>query len=500
MLISVCSNAIYIYFIDEQVQMAKNDKLVDYYGVLIGFLLNTADCVNYILLPYKFDIDFLAKMETELNDVVDIEDNIIEEEKNWQKCGKISGIFSDDYLRVYSEYDNISKMNLHDFIIKFKEKTSSFILKQKSNLDSSEEAKFILENSAIRIVDQLEIDFEEIKICANGWLEDFKTLKNILLIIQIIVVFLYFLLMVYESYRIAKINNFVWNKISESTYHSFYDIRNKCIHRLTSLLDTPEEEAFLLNDCNRVKINNFPVRIRQMWQYLWRIGIFVLISSIYFIILSMVAGASIEKLISTHNDMKFYMYQKEFLTQKTEFYTISSYVNYFDKNFIKQNFEEIMSTYTEIDSELVDKKYENNYKGNTFDYLFKYYNESISFGLLNNDRSAKFDSYYLYSGNFSEGINLYSTKISQLRYLNLKIIDLTTKTAKTEIDSAFNNITTGIIIFSIFYVFIYIFFYWPYFNHKMNQMKKMKKLCRIFVSVDQTSQTHDKVVKNPKKL
>jgi hypothetical protein len=214
----------------------------------------------------------------------------------------------------------------------------------------------------------------------------------------------------------------------------------------------------------------------------------------------MVAGASIEKLISTHNDMKFYMYKKEFLTQKTEFYTISSYVNYFDKNFIKQNFEEIMNTYTEIDSELVDKKYENNYKGNTFDYLFKYYNESISFGLLNNDRSAKFDSYYLYSGNFSEGINLYSTKISQLCYLNLKIIDLTTKTAKTEIDSAFNSITTGIITFSIFYVLIYIFFYWPYFNHKMNQMKKMKKLCRIFVSVDQTSQTHDKVVKSPKKL
>ena len=500
MLISVCSNAIYIYFIDEQVKIAKNDKLVDYYGTLIAFFFNTADCVNYILLPFKVDMDFLTKMEAGLDEVLDIEDKIIGEKKEWEKCGRISRIFSSDYLRVYSEYEYLSKTNLRNFILKFKEKASSFILKQKSNLDSSEEAKFILENSAIGIVEQLEIDFEEIKICANGWLDDFKTIKNILLIIQIIIVFLYFLLMVYESYKIAKINNFVWNKISESTYHSFYDIRNKCIHRLTSLLDTPEEEAFLLNDCNRVKINTFPVRINQMWQYLWRIGIFVLISSIYFITLSMVAGSSIEKSISTYNDLKYFLYQKEFLTQKTEFYTISSYANYFDKNLIKQHFEKVMDTYTKIDSELVKKKYKNCYKGNTFDYLFKYYNESISFGMINHDRSAKIDSYYLYSANYSEGINLYSTKISQLRYLNLKILDMTSNTAKTEINASFNNITTGIIIFSIFYVLIYLFFYRPYFNHKINQMKKMKKLCRIFVSVDQTSQTHDKVVKSPKKL
>jgi hypothetical protein len=429
--------------------------------------------------------------------VTDLDDKIKSEKGTWSQCHRISRIFSKDYLKVLSsDRPDPIKMNLQNFFLKFKENTDSFIRKAEKKVNNDYEMQFILNNSVVFIVDQLEKDLDDIRLCGNQWLGEFRKMKEILLAIQIIVVFSYFFLMVYESYKITEINNFVWNKISESTYHSFYDIRNKCIHRLTSLLDTNEEEANLLFDCNRVKINQFPVKFRQMWMYLWRIGIFVLISALYFVVLAVVVGTDIETAISRHNDLKILLYQKVFLTQKTEFFTISPYFNYFPKDFTDERFFKLMDQYYGIDHQLMSEKYLDSFHQNTDDYLLKYYNRSITHGLLNHDKIVRLDSFYLYSTNYSSGINSYSIRVNELYNLNLKIIDLINKSSKDLINSKYKTIITGIIVFSLFYILIYGFFYWPYFNKKMNQMRKMKKLCPIFMSSDLTSHTNDKSMKS----
>jgi hypothetical protein len=483
MVVLITSNGIYIYFIAKQVENVNNDKIFLVFGDLICFIEGIAVSSTYLHLNLPVSTDFHLKMEKDLKKYQRIEDTIADEENNWGSCPGSSRIFNEKYLKIYDGGGVLSKkMNLHDFVLEYRKVTERFLNKTRMNEEYQDEYSYIVNNGIIGVPPYLKVDFDSLVSCSKIWIESFKKIKQILLTFQISLTFTCFFMIIYKVYQVVQLTNRVWNRVSDSTFTAFYDIRNKCIHRLTSCLETSEEEASLFYEFNRVKKNIFEVKIVQILPYFWRISIFMFLSGVYFLLVCYVQSVNIETLITNNRLVKHGLFHKSELILEIDFWTISSFVPEIDKTLKQKYFEEAVQSNEKIDKIILNPEFKKFFKSEGLDFLYKHYDSNVSHGLLTNSRAALFDSFYIFHDNNDSFLDYYSKEMQNLFELNSEIIKLSDNNGKDLVNNECWLQVVSIVLVSIFCFFLYICLYYPFLNDRTAQLMKMKDLSRMFVS------------------
>lgn len=452
------------------------------YGDLLCFLETVAMYTNYIVLDLPISIYYQNELQRFLSENEKVEDFTIDGEKGWGDCPEASHIFNQKYLKIYSLDGYFSKMvTLHDFVLEYRTIATNFLNKTKNKEKYWEEYYYVVNNGMITAPIFLKNDYDSLIYCSKLWVGSFSQIKQILLILQISLTLVCFCLIMFKVYHVTKITNIVWNKISESTFATFYDIRNKCIHRLTTFLDTTDEEASLLYEYNRVRKNIFEVKFSQLWPYIWRILIFVILSNLYFIFVCFIQSAAVENLIVENNLIKDALYHKSELIIEANFWTVSSFIPQLDSNLKSQYFNETISTNSIADKRLFKKAYSKFFESKGLDMLYKHYDSNITHGLLTDSRAALIDACFIFLNKSQNDLNSFSNKMSDLYDLSKDIILLSNTNGKDIINRDYGFQIFSIVICSIFGLLLYLLLYYPFFNSKSFQLVKMKDLSRMFV-------------------
>ena len=495
----ILSNGIYTYFIAKQVEVVNEDKIFVLYGQLISFLESVTLNSMYLMANGTYTLDFEKEILNELALNVNIEDDIMNEKDTWIGCKRISRIFEDEYLETYNLNGVLlyKKLTLSDYVQDFKNIISISIEKRAKKSDWTRELNYMVNNGIILVANQLKIDYDEIDKCSNEWTADFNFTKAMLILTQLSVLVLYFSLVTYKAYKITYSTNLVWKKISESTFNAFYDIRNRCINRLTTYLETSEEEANLLYEHNRCQKNTFSVKFLQIWPYTWRILIFVLTSAAYFLSIFLVSSMEMEKIITEYNSLKDHIYHKNMLILETNFWTISSITGKVDENLVKLYFQQTLNLYSSADSEIMKTKYKKFYK-ESFDYLIDQYSESIKYGLISTNKLAVLDSYHIFSTKDTDYLDRYSILMNDLKKLNEALITEVTRNGKDVVNEEFEYSIIGFVLYGLFSFFMFLGVYYVFFERKIAHLVKMKELTGMFVlsSRDQIKKGSEKTASN----
>lgn len=482
MLILIASNGIFTYFIDEQVKIVNNDRILTLYGELISFLEYVSVNSMYLKADGSYGTDFKQEILNSLAGNLNIEDDIMDEESMWKGCGRISRIFNEKYLDVY-ELDGefvAKQLTLHDFIQNFKTVASDFIKKLENGEDNVAELNYMVNNAMIYINKQLKADYQDIETCLNDWKSDFNFTKDMLVILQLTILYLYFILICYKAYKVIHATNLVWKKISETTFIAFYDIRNRCINRLTTYLEVSEEEANLFYEYNRVQKNTFSVKFLQVWPYIWRILIFILSSTLYFVLISLVGSMRIEELITDYNSIKDILYQKNFFMLETNFWTVASTSNLIDENIVKFYFDQTIDSYSKVDSHMLEDRYKKFYSSD-YDFLIDKYSTNITYGLVNTNKATLLDSFYITSTKDTGYMDKYSRLMNELKSLNEVIISDVSRTGKSIINLEFQYTIMFIVLYGVFCIVLFLGVYLVFFERKINHLRHMKELTKMFV-------------------
>lgn len=464
--------------------MIRNDKLLLYHGNLINFILEVSVFINYNSLNFTLSIDYKEKLKDSLVQYEDIEDLIFGEKETWKSCKKVNSFFVEDTLEIYTKnkdtYQN--KMNLLDFIKKYKKNIRDYLNNTEHGLDATSQVEFLLINGIIDVYNQLTLDFTSIENCSNLWVRDFDRLKNLILIVQISIVFGYLFLKIYKVYKIVKTTNLVWTKISENTFHAFYEIRNKCIHRLTTYLDTTEEEANLFLEYNRVEKSEFLVKFSQIWTYVWRKLFFLVISILYFLIISLVLNTHLENYIKTHNILKEVLFEKSFIIHQANFWTISSLTHLIMPDLETESFQNVIEKYESTRINILNEEFNSFLTGKAGDYYYAdSYESNIPHGLIKTTELAMLDSMYLFDTKDEMIIDVYSSRMDNLKNLTSEIILLADKNGKDAIAKDFDYIIAAIILYCLFCAIIYFAFYLPFLRNRIKHLKKMEALVKMFM-------------------
>lgn len=479
----IISNGIYTYFIAKQVAIINEDKILILYGQLISFLESVTVNSMYLMANGTHTLNFKQEILNALVENEDIEHKIMNEESRWTGCKMISRIFQDEYLKTYDSNGVLieKELGLTDFIHNFKSIVLAFLKKKSENLDCTKEMKYMINNGIFHVSKQLKTDYQDIENCSNHWTADFNFTKDLLVLSQLSVLVLYFCLATYKAYKITHATNLVWKKISESTFNAFYDIRNRCINRLTTYLDTSEEEANLFFDYNRTQKNTFSVKFLQIWPYVWRVLIFILFSTAYFLSIFLVGSMKIENLITDYNALKQHLYHKNFLIIETNFWTISSITGKIDESLVKLYFHQTVNLYSSIDSDILNIKYKKFYFED-YKYLIDRYNEDIKYGLVHTSKLGVLDSYYIFSTKDSQHLDEYSILMNNLKMLNEVIINDVNANGKDVINQEFEFSIMAFVIYGFISISLFLGVYYVFFERKIAHLVKMKELTKMFVS------------------
>lgn len=482
MAILIASNGIFTFFIDEQVNIANNDQILTLYGELISFLEYVSVNSMYLETGNDYGTDFKQEIVNSLSQNLNIEDDIMNEENMWKSCGRISRIFNEQYLSVYDLDGNLNdkELTLHDFIQDYKKVASNFIKKLEEGEDAKSELRYMVNNAMIYANKQLKADYKDIETCLNDWKLDFNFTKDILVILQLTILYLYFLLICYKVYKVTLATNLVWKKISETTFIAFYDIRNRCINRLTTYLDVSEEEANLFYEHNRAQKNTFSVKFLQIWPYIWRILIFIISSTLYFILISLVGSMRIENLITDFNSIKDILYQKNFFMLETHFWTVSSTSSILDEKIVEFYFDQTIDSFSKIDSQMLEDKYKKFYSGD-YDFLIDKYSANITYGLINTNKATLLDSFYIVNTKNAGYLGKYSKLMNELKSLNEVIIKDVSRTGKDIINLEFKYTIMFIVLYGAFCIVLFLAVYYVFFERKIGHLRHMKELTKMFV-------------------
>ncbi|OMJ95147.1 hypothetical protein SteCoe_1518 [Stentor coeruleus] len=483
-LMLIASTFISTYFISEQIDFIKNDKLLLYHGNLINFILEVSVYINYNSLNLPLSIDYKEKLKNSLIQNDQIENMIFGERNAWKGCKKASSFFVDDTLEIFTQNKDTyhNKMNLLDFIKNYKKNVRDYLNNTENGLDATSQIQFLLVNGIIEVYNQLSLDFASIENCANHWVKDFDRLKNIILIVQISVVFGYLFLKIYKVYKIVKTTNLVWTKISENTFNAFYEIRNKCIHRLTTYLDTSEEEASLFLEYNRVNKSEFLVKFSQIWSYIWRKMAFLVVSILYFFLISLVLDTHLENLIQEHNLLKEVLFEKSFIIHQANFWTISSFTHLIVPDLETESFQDVIRRYENKKIDILNEKFNCFLIGKAGDYYYaNSYESNIPHGLIKTTELAIIDSMYLFDTKDFGVVDVYSNRMDNLKNLTSEIILLVDQNGKDAIKKDFEYIISAVICYCLFCGFFYFTFYLPFLKIRIKHLRKMEALVKMFM-------------------
>lgn len=156
------------------------------------------------------------------------------------------------------------------FITKYNNKTSTYT-----------EGNVLVRNGIIHLYRQGIVDMSQIDKCHDEVVTGFKATQRYIMILQLSILLSLFLLQSWQISFFIKGSNFFWNKISQHTYDSFFNIKVKCCDRLTHYLQAQEEEIQGLYELNRINKNEFTVTFSQVCGYCWRFSILFVLTGMY---------------------------------------------------------------------------------------------------------------------------------------------------------------------------------------------------------------------------
>jgi hypothetical protein len=344
------------------------------------------------------------------------------------------------------------------------------------------QTKFLLQNGMVEGYKELLYYYDYIKACQTNALDQMNNLKYIFLIIQLSLVIGYLVLKIFIVVDITKKNNLAWTILSENTYGSFYQIRDKCVSRLINQLDTGEEEAFIFNEYNRVQINKFHVVFSQVWSYLWRKLLYLSVTIVYFVVICEYLYPDIEKTIENHSLVVQVLYKRSYTLNTLNFWTISSINPTIDSDLVPVYFSNIVGQYLQTRDAIKDPRFKGILIGNLYQYLYnEYTGTNTAEGLYKETELVLLDSYYLFSTRDSQILNSYSNRTSALQDLTKVIISLADQQSRSLIEDQSTYLVLGIVFYCFFCVGVYFLFYLPFLNNRIRHIEKLQEIADMFM-------------------
>jgi hypothetical protein len=455
----------------------------------ISFMQTICVYVNYISVGQNLTIDYKLELAQLLTNFSNIEDYLYSEiGPSLEQCSVINDLFNNKEIPIDSlgsfAYKNTD--NLYDFIEKYRQNAESLLNKTDWSATANSELFYVLQNGMFRVYRQLSTDLVKINDCITNWIVSFTSIHTIILIVQLSVLALYLLIQAFQVCTVIKIQNSQWTKLSKHTFEFFYEIRDKCVNRLTNFLNTSEEEISLLFDYTKGSPYEFTRSFSQVWAYIWSALLFGLLTLCYLLVFYFAIDSKLNEIAIQSNELKLVLFERNSLILQTNFWTISQMTQLVDNGLNEEYLNKTIEDYIKTRYRIRESKYKQFIYGSAYDYIYNSYpfNEYSRTGLYNYNEAAIIDSYYLANTKEITDLDKYSSMMKGLFDLNNKTIQLVIDNSQVVIYSRYINCMIAVVVYSVFSLVLFLSFYLPFLSKRSSHIWKMAKLAKLFIKND----------------
>lgn len=456
--------------------------MLTYYGQFLTFMLNIGVKINYTFLPDNSDLQFQKDaISALLLEHLSIQDSVNSELHHWSFCPCSQILQKHNSISLYA-LNNItysSSETFYDFIDIFKNSANRFLL----HPEDEENVKFLLNNSMIKVYNELQIYYDKFIECTEKTVENFNTVNNIIVISQISLLVLCAVLKISEVIKFLANYNSIWNTISEYVHKNFYSIRDKCIIRLTDDLYIDENDAFLFYDYAVRKKQFFSLTIYQFLSQTWIIIIFIVVSFIYFLIVSQIYYTKIGKNFQDLSKFKYTLYLQDFALYQMDFWTTAGITKVVDNDLQHIYFDENLRDFFKNKLSIQDQDISRFVGEDIFKGLFeKNTLEEVKFGIVGEVELAICDSMYFNKTRDPIEINKFCKRMENIRSLIEDYISLTKDFSDKIIESDFTNILFWVVTYAIFAFFMLFVVYLPFLKREEKYFQQLLVVLEILVN------------------
>lgn len=411
----------------------------------------------------------------------DIENILRKELIKHKSCWISNHLLTDTPLKIYFTGNNsqIHKSNVYDFIKVIKSSIEAYI----ENPHDMENFEFFINTTILLALPQIEKFFYDIIDCSNSEVDTLNTINYIILIIQVSLLIASFILKFSEVLKIIQNFNKIWNTIGENVHKYFYQLRDKCINRLTDNLSIKEDEIFHLYDYTAVGKPCFSLNFTQLIGQIWIVILFVIVSLVYFFIVSQISYINIGEQVKNVNCFNHLLYKQKSYIYQADFWTIFGLSNQIFKDTQKEFIAQIWEKYNENTQAIESKSFSSSVANEIYNSLFKSNDENTAkYGVVHEAEAAFYDSLHMFeTQNFIE-IAKYRNKMQDVRIILELDIQKTFIHGKAINREEINKVIVLSALYTVFAFSMFFMVYLPFLIRQQNYFKHLEILAKIFVN------------------
>jgi hypothetical protein len=340
--------------------------------------------------------------------------------------------------------------------------------------------------------------------CEQNLVSDFANIKLVLIFVGVAILSLCSLALIPFTVFIEKSINTLWKKIRTAAAGSAVGLKQICIRRLDEVHDyiyIPSED----------EDNRFDKEIKKfsyIKRYLWRIGLFLLVGTVYYLILNYTFMVKFESLLNLKPEMLSLIVSTRALLADSQFWYIQSITGElfhndmsiqfkqplpFDLNyFVPMN--QSLNELAVCSRSLVQTKYTDLFGSANYDMMLKGVNDSnimMAYGINPAIYVLTFDILYLTQG--KPPFDIVTTVYMPLYYLinsMASTLESIYTSAKSNAVSFIKNQLDLLVLFCsvAFFIFIglYVVIYFPFLSKEERKIRYMKDLITFIAPREET--------------
>lgn len=474
----IITNAITSYFIARDI---KTD-IIEIYGQFSDFVQDSSVKMAYLNLNSTvINADLKAELTEFLSNSLGVEEALREKLLSYKSCHISKHLLDEGALDVYYTSNNteIQHKNAYDFIKDIKLALNLYI----ENPKNQENIDFLLNTTMIIALPKIEKYLYDIIGCSNTSVDALNTINYVIVVVQVSLLIASFLLKFSEVIKILQNFNRIWTTIGENVHKYYYQIRDRCINRLTENLNIKEEEIFHLYDLTAVKIPKFSITPKQIFGQMWIVILFIAVSFVYFLVVSQISYIKIGENIKNANNFNYLLYKHKGYLSQIDFWTVAGLSNYTSKGIQKEKLLKLWEKFSKNVKAIENESCFIHVDNGIYDSLYKKNSQNlIKNGAIHESEVAYYDSFYISENNDLLEIDMYRRKMQDLRSVVETNIEDTYAYGKKIAMDEIRQIIVWSVLYTVFAFSMFFFVYLPFLNRQRVYFKHIEILAKIFVN------------------
>ena len=205
----------------------------------------------------------------------------IEFESNWLKCPESKSHTMDIHFWEQSGKDSYD--NLLNIVNEFSSQTAKFLEVDYESQAGKDSQYYIVINGIGSICGNLELALKDLKECEKEKVYDLDATVYLLLSVAVLVLLVCFGVLSWSSNIINYNSHQVWNFLRSNIAQSYFELKNSCLDRLSSLYEEILEDQPISSVNNKKEVN-----FRRSFKYIMRISVFLGFSCLYYLLMFLV--------------------------------------------------------------------------------------------------------------------------------------------------------------------------------------------------------------------